>query len=352
MKFKRLILEEDSSTESRRATLRERLMQEAGPAERTAKEKEKPMGKKLHIIEERSTPVESPQASQRDKGKAVQIEEVPLTRNEIPVERIRMKVPQERAAEVLPLLQYLDRKREKYAKGRAYESYVEIVHNRTQIKMAVAVEVAAKERRSQPTEAKYQALQKRLIEEVEKRRKAKQEKEQEYQIELAVRAKKLTEYEAARFSDLEIIEKLEVQCCELKTQRLQVGEQLCEVEAKLMEAEGKNRQLSEETRDALTVRMKRCLRGYVLWQIESHNGLRLREIEHRVAKLIVRSGRMHRHLSKKLESYLTRSRDTVANLEVELASFLRILGLERRLEEAETADSANVGTVRCSHRSE
>ncbi|OAE35114.1 hypothetical protein AXG93_672s1000 [Marchantia polymorpha subsp. ruderalis] len=74
----------------------------------------------------------------------------------------------------LLLLQYLDRKQEKYAEGRTNESYVEIVRNRTRIKVAVMAEVAAKECRSQPTEAKYQALQKRLYEEVEKRRKAEQ----------------------------------------------------------------------------------------------------------------------------------------------------------------------------------
>ncbi|OAE27172.1 hypothetical protein AXG93_4009s1020 [Marchantia polymorpha subsp. ruderalis] len=84
--------------------------------------------------------------------------------------------------------------------------------------VAVAAEVAAKERKSQPTEARYQALQKRLAEEVEKRRQSEQvdelsvaalKKEQEYQMELAVRVKKLTEYEATRILDLELIEKLE-----------------------------------------------------------------------------------------------------------------------------------------------
>ncbi|OAE27267.1 hypothetical protein AXG93_59s1110 [Marchantia polymorpha subsp. ruderalis] len=93
-------------------------------------------------------------------------------------------------------------------------------------------------------------------------------------------------------------------------------EQLCEVEAKLTEAERRNRQLSKETREALTAGVEQCLRGYALWQIESHNGLRLREIEHRDAKLIKRSGQRHRQLFKKLESYLTRSRDAVAKLEV------------------------------------
>lgn len=68
----------------------------------------------------------------------------------------------------------LDRKRKKYVEGNPNESYVEIVRNRTQIKRELAVEVAAKKRRSQPTEAKYQALQRKLTEEVKKRRKVEQ----------------------------------------------------------------------------------------------------------------------------------------------------------------------------------
>ncbi|OAE35953.1 hypothetical protein AXG93_4303s1050 [Marchantia polymorpha subsp. ruderalis] len=102
---------------------------------------------------------------------------------------------------------------------------------------------------------------------------AAEEMKREYQTELAVMAKKLSEYEAARIADLELIEKFETQCGEFRTQRSQAEEQLCEVEAKLTKAEVKNRQLSEETREALTARVERCLRGYVLWQIESHNEL-------------------------------------------------------------------------------
>lgn len=76
--------------------------------------------------------------------------------------------------QVLPLLQYLDQKREKYADARTNESYVDIVRSRTRTKVAVAVQVAAKERKSQPTEVRYHALQKRLAEEVEKRRQSEQ----------------------------------------------------------------------------------------------------------------------------------------------------------------------------------
>lgn len=87
--------------------------------------------------------------------------------------------------------------------------------------------------------------------------------EQEYQIELAVRAKKLTQYEAAGILDLESIKKQEAHYSELRMQRSPAEEQLCKVETKLTVAEGKNRQLSEETRDVLTPRVERCLRGYV-----------------------------------------------------------------------------------------
>ncbi|OAE31002.1 hypothetical protein AXG93_1502s1020 [Marchantia polymorpha subsp. ruderalis] len=144
--------------------------------------------------------------------------------------------------QVLPLLQYLDRKREKYAEASTTESYVEIIRNRKRIKVAAAAEVAAKERKSHPTEARYQTLQKRLAEEVEKQRYSEKvyeglredvertkcatvdllkrleacrtaydaeslrvdeltataEKEQEYETELGVKAKKLAEYEAGR----------------------------------------------------------------------------------------------------------------------------------------------------------
>ncbi|OAE31001.1 hypothetical protein AXG93_1502s1010 [Marchantia polymorpha subsp. ruderalis] len=111
---------------------------------------------------------------------------------------------------------------------------------------------------------------------------------------------------------------------------------------RLTEAKGKNWKLSEQTRDALTVRMNRCLLEYILWQIEAHNRLRLREIEHCAAELIAKSGRRHCKLAKKLDVFLSRSRDAVANLELELVGVLKRLGLKRKLEGAATADSADL----------
>lgn len=44
----------------------------------------------------------------------------------------------------------------------------------------------------------------------------------------------------------------------------------CEMETRLLEAEEKNQQFSEQTNDALTVSMNRCMRGFVLWQVKTH----------------------------------------------------------------------------------
>ncbi|OAE27978.1 hypothetical protein AXG93_1062s1100 [Marchantia polymorpha subsp. ruderalis] len=247
MKAKRLIIDDDSSPESRRTVRKNCSSQEARSVEKPAKSKDEPIMKKSCTEKGRSTFVEKSQASRRDKGKAILNEDIPLKRRDVPEERTQREGPWAEAAEVLtmsldteedpmaleevaakavedvaatesepqkvtsprtstdtiilekgkepsaeetqsatlgaidvlsvqvlPLLQYLDRKREKYAEGNPSESYVEIVRNWTRAKRELALEFAAKERRSQSTEAKYQALQRKLTAEVERRRKAEQ----------------------------------------------------------------------------------------------------------------------------------------------------------------------------------
>ncbi|OAE26165.1 hypothetical protein AXG93_3841s1020 [Marchantia polymorpha subsp. ruderalis] len=289
MKARSLILDDNSSTESRAAASRGRPTREAGSESNMVKEKEAPAGKGPRTFEVRSTPVEPSRAIRKDKGKAVLTEKVSPRQDEVPSAGIKMRTPRKRITEVLLLLQYLDRKREKYAGAIIIRSYVEILRKSTRIKVAVASAVAVKERQNQSTETRYQVLQKRLAEEIEKRRYSEKayeglcedvertkyvtvnllsrleacqtafnaeslrvdeltaaaEKEQEYDTELAARAKKLAEYEAARISDLELIEKLEARCNKLWSQRTQAEEQLCNMETRLTEAEGMNQQLSE-----------------------------------------------------------------------------------------------------------
>lgn len=59
---------------------------------------------------------------------------------------------------------------------------------------------------------------------------ASEKKEHAHAAKLAASMKALAECEAARISDLELIEKLEAQCNELRSLRSQAEEQLCEME--------------------------------------------------------------------------------------------------------------------------
>ncbi|OAE20312.1 hypothetical protein AXG93_2338s1010 [Marchantia polymorpha subsp. ruderalis] len=65
-----------------------------------------------------------------------------------------------------------------------------------------------------------------------------------------------------------------------------------------------------------------------LRMVKTHKWLRLRELEHPTAEMIAWSVRRQRRLAKKLDAFITRSRDAVLNLELELAAVLQRLGLE------------------------
>ncbi|OAE24511.1 hypothetical protein AXG93_590s1040 [Marchantia polymorpha subsp. ruderalis] len=53
-------------------------------------------------------------------------------------------------------------------------------------------------------------------------------------------------------------------------------------------------------------------------------------------------GRSRRRVAKRLESFLSRSRDAIANLEAEVTEVLRRLGLRRRVDEW-TGTASEVG---------
>ncbi|OAE31242.1 hypothetical protein AXG93_2356s1070 [Marchantia polymorpha subsp. ruderalis] len=172
---------------------------------------------------------------------------------------------------VIPLLRYFNSKFEKYVGTTNNGSYLELVRNRSRTKVATTSAAAAKQRQLQEREAKYEILRKRLAEEVELRSysektceglgedieitrcatfdlrdrleasrvefnmesrrvdeltAASEKKEQAHAAELAAKVKTLPECEAAKISDLELIEKLEAQCNELRSQRSQAEEQL------------------------------------------------------------------------------------------------------------------------------
>ncbi|OAE18895.1 hypothetical protein AXG93_2795s1030 [Marchantia polymorpha subsp. ruderalis] len=104
-------------------------------------------------------------------------------------------------------------------------------------------------------------------------------------VELAAKANELAKCEAAQNLELEHLNKLEANCNEMRSQQSAVEEQLIMVEAKLLEVEEKNRQLAVQTNEALTKKVNRCLRGYLVWQIKTQKWLKLRDLESRITAM-------------------------------------------------------------------
>ncbi|OAE22463.1 hypothetical protein AXG93_3348s1210 [Marchantia polymorpha subsp. ruderalis] len=100
--------------------------------------------------------------------------------------------------------------------------------------------------------------------------------------------KNLAECEAARISDLELIEKLEAQC--------------------------------------------------------------IQDLERHATAMIASSVSGQCRLAKKLDAFLTSSRNAMLNLELKVAAVFQRLGLDWKLDGNATADSADVGSVRSSHQ--
>ncbi|OAE23106.1 hypothetical protein AXG93_2403s1000 [Marchantia polymorpha subsp. ruderalis] len=89
---------------------------------------------------------------------------------------------------IVILKTYLDKKQEKYAEATIPGSYVEIVRNRTRIKVVAAIEVAAKELGTSENPESIDGSELLRVDELTARA---EKKEQEYDIKLALRAKKL-----------------------------------------------------------------------------------------------------------------------------------------------------------------
>lgn len=133
----------------------------------------------------------------------------------------------------------------------------------------------------------------------------------------------LEQSEIARKADEELLRRLQSQCDELRAQR-------AEAKLQLVEFEGHNRHVTDRTREELVARVDRCLRGYTCWEIAAWKKVTLRKMEIRAAALMSGDSRSRRRVAKRLESFLSRSRDAIANLEAEVTEVLRWLGLRRR----------------------
>ncbi|OAE31784.1 hypothetical protein AXG93_2355s1000 [Marchantia polymorpha subsp. ruderalis] len=251
-------------------------------AEAIMREKDGPLEKNLQTSKTRPSAIVECRATRKKKEKAIMTEEENLKSNLVPLVEARpVSSPQTsmgtvifetgdnpsaeeiqlegvNAADVLcgqviPLLRYLDSKLGKYARPTNVGSYVELVRNKTRVKVAKAHAVVEKQKQLREIEAKYEVLWKRLVEEVELRKSSKkaceslradiefircatvdlrdrpeafqvafnkesrrvdelianlEKKYQTHAAEVATKVKAWAECEAARILDLELIERL------------------------------------------------------------------------------------------------------------------------------------------------
>ncbi|OAE18949.1 hypothetical protein AXG93_1976s1560 [Marchantia polymorpha subsp. ruderalis] len=187
--------------------------------------------------------------------------------------------------QVVPLLRYLDRKATKYGDPRQGGSYVEL------------------------TDSNVEQIQIRNLAD-----------------ELVRKTQALEQSEAARRVDEELLGRLQSQCKEMRAQR-------AAAELLLAEVEGHNRRAADRTWEELVARVGRCLRDYAHWEVATRERVTLRELEMRATALMAGDRRSRQRVAKRLEAFMSMSRDVVANLKVEVTEVLRRLRLRRRADE-------------------
>ncbi|OAE27805.1 hypothetical protein AXG93_1001s1000 [Marchantia polymorpha subsp. ruderalis] len=209
--------------------------------------------------------------------------------------------------QVVPLLRYLDRKAPRYADHRHRGFYVELVRNRTGIKVATNLELISLDQKYQELEEKKSVMHRhvtlsrrlhktalqlrddaaaeaqRKIEKQHAKIKAELHSERAQNCILAedlVRQTRLLEHsQIARKADKELLRRLQSQCDELRVHR-------AEAELQLVLFEVNNRRVTDRTREELVARVNRCLRGYTRWEIAARESVTLRELKIHAAALM------------------------------------------------------------------
>ncbi|OAE19138.1 hypothetical protein AXG93_2062s1490 [Marchantia polymorpha subsp. ruderalis] len=201
--------------------------------------------------------------------------------------------------QVVPLLRYLDRK--------VYKHFDRVKDER--------LEEFAKEKAKLTEALDSEQAQNRILSE-----------------ELVRQTRLLEQCQLARQADEELIRRLQSECGELRAQR-------AEAESQLVVIEDDRRREADRTKEEMARRVTHCLRGYAHWEVAAQEKLTLRELELRAAGLLTGDSRSRRRVAKKLDSFLSKSRDTMATLETEVSAVLRRLGLRSRAEDWQVSPS-------------
>ncbi|OAE24640.1 hypothetical protein AXG93_4863s1030 [Marchantia polymorpha subsp. ruderalis] len=229
--------------------------------------------------------------------------------------------------QVVPLLPYLDHKVAKYGDPRHRGSYVKLVRNRTRTKVMTSPLLASLDKTVKDLKLKNEALRGHLALSQKLQKvvnKMRDEKLAEAEKEFAKKRKKLEAKLDSELAQNRILS--EELCSEFRAQR-------AEAERQLVEVEGDHRRATDRTREELAERVNRCLKGYTHWEVAAQERITLRGLEIRAAELMSGDSRSRWRVAKRLDAFLSRSQDAIANLEAEVSAVLRQLGLRNRADD-------------------
>ncbi|OAE21954.1 hypothetical protein AXG93_242s1380 [Marchantia polymorpha subsp. ruderalis] len=264
---------------------------------------------------------------------------------------------------VVPLLKYLDGKREKYAmskeeSGRCGETCDGLCKSdKNGQKMTVdlltrAQEVCiAEELRGKIAEAKTAEEDlRRKVSEIEGKCEAEFRRAEElsasltegvrkHEEELANWAKKLTDCESAKTLEVECKLKVELVCRRLRKQLGKADMKSQESHRRMEKAKETYHHLRNETTDGLKLRLEKCLNGFAMWGLQTVKWLKLDSLERRLMSAKTSGSAGHKQIVELVNTFSEELNEARQNVEVEIVNVLRRLGVDVSSDDTVTATS-------------
>lgn len=130
-----------------------------------------------------------------------------------------------------------------------------------------------------------------------------EEQMRKHKVELADWAKKLTDCKSAKSLKVECIIKFEADCNQLQNQLKAVTEQLEALRTRMKEAKAAFHQLKKDTTNSLCLRVEKCLRGFVMWEVHMLKWLKLDSLKRRLMSMKTNGAAGHKQLVRLVNSF-------------------------------------------------
>lgn len=151
--------------------------------------------------------------------------------------------------------------------------------------------------------------------------------------------KKLANCKAARSSEVECKVRFESDCDRLQEQLKLVDVQLEESQTRVEKAEATYQQLRDETTDGLRLRVEKCLRGFVMWEVQTLKRLKLDLMGRRLMSMKANGSAGHKQLVQSINSFSSGLEEARENVDMEIVNVLRRLGADISSEDVVTVAS-------------